>query len=70
MHLFCSVLFLPELRDSAIDICYKDIVMLSSVASPRGDLMKNVIGYILLLLGMKNSWDVAKTSIFKVCPFV
>ena len=57
--------YASELRESALAICYKDIVSISASPSPD-DIAKSVLAYILSLFGMKSSWDVAKTSLFKV----
>lgn len=52
------------LREAAKNICYKDITTLASNPNPS-DSIKNLMGYILILLGMKNAWNVTTSSLLK-----
>jgi hypothetical protein len=58
------MMMVQELRDSALNITYKDIVEISKLKKPTEDI-QNIIYYLCFLLGLKSSWDAAKTSLFK-----
>ena len=53
-----------NVRDVALRITYKDVKTLGARPEPSQCVLVTV-GYLLLLLGMKNSWDTARSSIFK-----
>ena len=56
--------FMETLRSSSYDIYQKDLVELSYIQQPS-DTLGDLMGYILILLGLSPTWLIARRSVFK-----
>jgi hypothetical protein len=56
---------LSSLRESAVDIRYRDLIQLADLKTEPTKESVDVLGYIALLLGLSPSWDVAKRLLLR-----
>ena len=60
-HWNCMI---TDLQKIALQLTYKEVKMLGAFTDPPHSV-SSVVGYIMILLGMKSCWKTARSSIFK-----